>query len=218
MKRTFALLIAGSLTMIVAVALVTATLSSLTHPAEASNQATSSGLPESTAVIIQAPPQNQIDAERFEIALQERDSAWQTQIAQRQTSLAELDRTATDQINQLQAQLLDLQARIEQTSANLPELQANAAALQQAIQRDDGIYQAELARLAETEAQLRQQLEAATAQLSAAYQELAQRQTAAAAAAGGGGNNGDHHDDDDHYGGHDDDDDDDDHESHEDDD
>lgn len=221
MKRNVALIFAGGLTVIVATAIVIGMLSVLVTPT-AADQAQ----PEPVVENVPALPSQPVDfeaAQQVEATIQAREGALQEQISQRQAALAELDQTAQAQINQLQAQLIDLQSQIDQTTANLPTLQANAAALQQAIQQDEVTFQAEMSRLADTEQQLRGQLEAGQAQLNLAYNELAQRQAAAAAVVNSSGGGRSHDDDDDDHERHDDDDeherhDDDDHEGHDDDD
>jgi len=233
MKPSLALIAAGGLTVVVAVTIVFTMLSRVVTPTEANQETTNPIITRFEAeqnddqtgpspVAAVAPAINP----QVETAIREREQTLQTQVSQRRDALAELDRTSQVQIDQLQVQLLELQAQIDHTAANIPALQANVAALQRAIQDDDATFQNELTKLTEAEAQLRGQLETATARLNAAYSEIAQRQAVAAATAGSvnssGGRGSQHDDDDDDRYEHHEDDDDDNHddrdEGHEDDD
>lgn len=219
MKRYLALIIAGGLTTLAAVVVLTAILTSLSPTltataagAEVPAEAIPSGQTELENWQAEVEANTQAVNQQIETTFQEREAAWQTRITQQKENLNQLDSSSQAQLLQLEVQFKDFQAQIEQTGANLADLQNHAAALQQAIQDDNTTYQNQLAAITTAEAQLRQEVDNAYAQLNAAYEALAQRQAAAASGQGGGSGGGGSHDDDGHkdHGG-----DDDDHEEHE---
>ncbi len=229
MKRTLTLIIAGSLTAVVGITVVVLTLSAITSPTPASaEQPVQSLIPSTDQVDVEAMAQA-IQLEKRQAELETvfgaREAALQTQIAQAQQALTELDQTGQAQLTRLQAQLSDLQAQIEQSTASIQSTQNHAGELQQAIQTDAAAYENELASvqadMTQLEQQFQQQIEVATAQLLMAYNEIAARQALVAAAvqsgdSGGGGDRHEDRDDDDHDDDHDDRDDD--HDDHDDDD
>ncbi len=237
MKRNVALLTAAGLTTMIAIAMFVLVIAALIGPDEAT------AIPENNEAVIVAVPENSLSTgnetaefeawqaeieataqaanQQIEATLKEREAAFQTQIDQRQQNIAELDSNSQSQVSQLQSQLTALQAQIEQTNAVMQAGQGYAAELQQAIQDDATAYQNELAARERADKQLTLDLEAAAAQLDAAYAELALLQAQAPPPPPPGGNHHDDDDDDDdddhNDSGHDDDDDDD-HDDHDDDD
>ena len=214
MKRSFALLIAGGITAVLAVFTLVAILTTLAMPTEANLNPQPMPLPEAT-LVLPVGPNEAANFEALTVA-SAREEQLQSQIAQLEQAIAELDASSLAQLSELELELTGLQNQASHITNNIQALQANASALQQAIQDDGATVQNELDVLANTESQFRQQVDTLNAQLNATYNELTQRQAAAAAAAlnAAGG-----HDDDDNHGRserHDDDDDDDHDDDHDD--
>jgi hypothetical protein len=194
MKRYTALVITGSLTSLIAIIVIMLALVIFVKPTLASGATDNQPTPQATVQPL--PPQN--PAQSNEVALQ-------AQIAQQQQAIADLDRAAQAQLNQLQAQLTDLHHQINQTASGIQAMQTHATELQQAMQTDNSTYEKELnklqAAMAQNTQQLKQQIETTYAQLQTAYNEIAaqqaQAQANAAASSGGGGghNNGSKGDD-----------------------
>ncbi len=184
MKRHTTLIITGALTSLTAIIVVMLALAIFVKPSQASGETGNQPIPQPTVQPVQ--PQNSGQA---------REAALQAQIAQQQQAIADLDRTAQAQLNQLQAQMTDLRNQINQTTASIQAIQTHAAELQQAMQADNATYQKQLNKLqsglANSEQQLKQQIETTYAQLQSAYNEIAaqqaQAQASAAASSGGGG-------------------------------
>lgn len=231
MKRSIALLVAGSLTAIVGLVFSVSALAAFmpaTQPIQndsvppveiIENQQVT--LPQTEPVDTAATAQTLI--QQTEASFQEQETSLRAEVTQRQQTITELDGAMQATTAQLNTQIEEFQTQIDQKAGNIQAAQANVVALQQAIQNDDAVYQNELAKMTAAENQLRQELEAASGQLNVAYQELTRRQALAQQAAiratefqsssGGGHSSGGHddhheHEDDDHgeHEGHDDDD------------
>lgn len=226
MKRSFALISAGSITTIVAVFVLITVLSTMAAPTAADQQVVApSPAPVSEPVQVAQPanvvPQEDFNTE-FEAAAKERERLLQEQIAQLQQALTELDSSSQAQIAGMEQQTIDIQGQSDQVVSNIEALQNHAGALQQAIQADSNTFQVEMDKMTNAETQMRQQIEALNTQLASAYNQITQQQALAAAAAeaaqynsGGGHGNNDHGD---RHGDNHDDDHDDDHDDHDDDD
>jgi hypothetical protein len=179
MTRILALIGSGSLTIIITtfvLALIFApsfranqtNLTSDTFAAESSSPAQ----PQQAEFVATAQTLNQT----IETTINERERLLKDQITQRQTAMAGLDQTSQAEINALQAQLLELQAQIEQKQANIPAIQTYLSDLQKMIEADTTAYENQLSSMSSTETQLRQELEAVTAELNTFYSQLAQQQ------------------------------------------
>jgi SMC interacting uncharacterized protein involved in chromosome segregation len=201
MTRILALIGSGSLTIIITtfvLALIFApsfranqtNLTSDTFAAESSSPAQ----PQQAEFVATAQTLNQT----IETTINERERLLKDQITQRQTAMAGLDQTSQAEINALQAKLLELQAQIEQKQANIPAIQTYLSDLQKVIEADTTAYENQLSSMSSTETQLRQELEAATAELNTFYSQLAQQQPTTPAT--GEGENYHEYDDDDDEG------------------
>lgn len=188
MKRHTVVIITGVLTSFIAVIVIMLALALFVKPTQANGETGQEPTPQLMVQPVQ--PLNPAQAN---------EAAWQVQIAQQQQAVADLDRTAQAQLNQLQAQLTEARSQIDQTTANIQAIQTHAAELQQAMQTDDATYQQQLnklqAEMAQNAEQLKQQIETTYAQLQTAYNEIAAQQAqaqanAAASSGGGGGQDG----------------------------
>ena len=105
MKRNLTLIIAGSLTAIVGIAVVVLTLSAITRPESANaEQPVQNLLPSTDQVDVQGMAQAiQVENRQAEIeaVYQKREAALQAQIDQAQQALTELDQNAQAQLSQL---------------------------------------------------------------------------------------------------------------------
>ncbi len=176
MKRSIGLILAGGLTALVVIIIFVLGFAAIIPPSQAgANQAAAVDVAATAQAI-----QHQNQQTESQSILQEREAALQAQIQQSQQAIGELDSVSQAQLAKMRAELVDLTAQIEQVRANNQGTQAHIEQIQQTIQNDDVAYQNQVTtlqtNLSQTENQMKQEMETATAQLQAAYDQLAQRQ------------------------------------------
>jgi septal ring factor EnvC (AmiA/AmiB activator) len=175
MERKKSLMLAGFLTA----ALTTGVVSFGSFVAGAANPPVAAAAQQVDA----APQAATALADDVEVALAEREAVLAGQLEQSKQALANLDQQAQAQIAELQRQVDAADASAQARAGGIERLQQDAAALQQAIEQDGLVFQQELAAHQAADAQLADQLNVATAQLQAAYGEIAARQEAQMASA-----------------------------------
>lgn len=217
MTRKTALLGAGILTGIMAVAYLMVTTSAA---ARASSLAMPVATGQPSAVAL--PEVNATTTDEFAAALAAREAVLQSQLAGRQAALTALDETYSVQFAALEERLATTNDGLEAAAQRLEDVQSQISGVQEEINTTDLTFQQEMNgiqnNLVYEDARVRQEIEVIYAQLQQAYGEIAAREAQVTqtnnAHDGGsevaqqppaGQTDGDHDDDhdDDHEGNHD---------------
>lgn len=103
---------------------------------------------------------------------QQREAAWQGQIAHGQALLQALDATYQPQLAALQNELQGLEDQIAARTQNIADLQEQAAAAQRTAQAEAQRYQQQLIALQQRDGELRQRLANNLAAFQTAYDEI----------------------------------------------
>jgi chromosome segregation ATPase len=209
MARKTALIVAGTLTIVILVALVMLSISSDVRANQEPVQ------PPTELVRTEIDEQQKND---FEAALVEREAELQNQLVQRQEMIKAMDERYESQFAIPEEKLIEINSQLTNASNRVEALKDEYEQIQGEITAADKAFQEEMTELQNSmshqDSQIRQEIELVYAQLQQAYEQIAIQE---ASAMSGGASSDSHngsstndHDDDDH----DDHDDDDDHDDH----